>query len=223
MRTVPTCVLTLMTVILMCSPASGQEVLGDDCLKRFEVTLSYGGAPFHHHRFDKNSFIIPSILMHNTIRYKTTEKSTMNVSLEGAWYFSNRLALTQVFSYHKMETGVYDNAKIGPNGSPKEWIYEQTPYYIYMAGLRVLYVNSDHYRLYGELNGGYVWKDNSLKYFEIFPEEAIRGFTAEIIPFAVQTTGRIFLNAELLSFGEYSNTDLSSTTLGIRIGVGCRF
>ena len=39
----------------------------------------------------------------------------------------------------------------------------------------------------------------------------------------IQTTGRLFLNVELISFGEYANTSSYDATLGVRAGLGFRF
>ncbi len=189
--------------------------------KPFEIVASYGGTPYHPYRFLEYTHILPSVLVQKHGRFTTDVKTSMNLSVEGAWYFHPRMAATMLLSYHKMETGVYDPSSHSEH--PRQWINEQTPYYIFLAGYRFLYVKKTHYRLYGELAGGYVWKDKSLYYFEFFPGEASRSITGEFIPLGLQTTGRLFLNAELLGFGEYSNIDISKPTLGVRFGLGYRF
>lgn len=212
----------LMLVSLDAAAQEGQGFLDNAPDKPFEIVLSYGGTPYHHYRFSTASGILPTILVHRQGKYDTEEKTTPSLNLEAAWYFNPRMAVTQLFSYHKMETGFQLWGKTD-TGSHGEKVIEQTPYLIYMTGFRYLYVKKPHFRLYGEVAGGYVWKDKNLEYFELFPGEGSRGFTGQIIPVGLQTTGRLFINAELFGFGEYANIDLSRPTLGITFGLGYRF
>ena len=217
--------LVLLPLFFLFAPASLRAGSGgwlDGApFKRYEIVLSYGGLPYHPYRFDPMSHILPGYLVHNSGRFETSVKTRLNFTLEGAWFLNSRLAVTQLFGYHVMETEVYDSAHMTP--ASEKWVNEQTPYYLYTAGIRYVYVIHDHYRLYGEVQGGYVWKNKNLKYFEIFPDEAKRGLTGEVIPLALQTTGRLFLNLEMLVFGEYANLTSSNPSLGMRIGAGFRF
>ena len=213
--------LTALCFSLLPAQAGLPDGLLDDApFKPFEITLSYGSHPYHLTRFGA-SIVQPGRLVHNSARYKTDATVSMNTTAEFAWYFSPRWAVTQLFGYHKMKTSVYDSARMTPMS--EKYVYEETPYYLYTAGIRYVYVIRKHYRLYGELQAGYVWKNKDLKYFQFFEGEAKRGLTGQIIPMGIQTTGRLFLNVELISFGEYANTSSYDATLGVRAGLGFRF